>query len=127
MTAPEHAPTYADGYWAGRLAAVPTLPDLTAAIQSVMASLPAARWITMGRHQAIAEGIARAVHGLLADGSLAEPGPSRPSVEGPALVVLALVGSLVDQMSSVSPGADDFLVDRDWAEALIQAAQDLRS
>jgi hypothetical protein len=36
--------------------------------------------------------------------------------------VTSLVHDLVDNMSSVSPGAEDFLVDTEWALALIDAA-----
>lgn len=50
----------------------------------------------------------------------ARAGIDPPQVADPAGVV-GLVGDLIDNMSSVSPGATDFLVDMTWAVDLIAA------
>jgi len=47
---------------------------------------------------------------LVAPGTVVDP-----------VAVVGLVGDLIDNMSSVSPGAADFLVDVSWANALVSA------
>lgn len=51
----------------------------------------------------------------------APPEPDPPGLIASPWDVFALVGELVDDLSSVSPGDQDFLVGRAWAEALIAA------